>query len=217
MFAVSATLEKIPNSIVLRLKRGERIPCPHHDDTIFRVHDGVIGLSLIAADGREALVSLLGAGNYFGDRSLAGMRARHATATALTPCTVLRIDRAAFLDHLAADRTAMEAYIAHLAERNLEYEADLCGHLFDTSERRLLHLLLKLCRLGVMIGPTVEIPVKLTHDMMAQIVGTTRSRVTFFMNKFRRQGWVQYGRSLVIHVGNNPQIKELPAREAPGK
>ena len=206
MFAVSATLERIPNAAVLQLKKGEKIPCAQDDDTLFRVHDGVIGLSVLADDGHEALVTLLGTGGYFGDRCLPGMHIRHATATALTPCTVLRIDRSAFLDYLASDRTAMEAYIACLAERNLENEAELCGHLFDTSERRLLRLLLKFCRLGVMTGGTVEIPVKLTHDMMAQMVGTTRSRVTFFMNKFRRLGWVQYGRSLMVHVGNIPQM-----------
>jgi CRP-like cAMP-binding protein len=214
VFAVSATTEKIPNSVVLRLKRGERLPCPQDDDTVFRIHDGVIGLSLISQDAREALVSMLGTGSYFGDRGFAGVNGPQAAATALTPCTLLRIDRNAFLDHLASDRAAMEEYIANLADRKLQYEADLCGHLFDTSERRLLYLLLKLCRLGVRIGPTVEIPVKLTHDMMAQMVGTTRSRVTFFMNKFRRQGWVEYGRSLVIHVDNIPSPAELRARES---
>ena len=109
--------------------------------------------------------------------------------------------------HLAGNAAAMENFVAWLVERNLEYEADLCGHLFDTSERRLLRLLLKLCRLGVMTGDTVEIPVRLTHDMMAQMVGTTRSRVTFFMNKFRRQGWVEYGRSLLIHLGRIPDAR----------
>jgi CRP/FNR family transcriptional regulator, cyclic AMP receptor protein len=208
VFAVSATLEKIPNSIVLRLKRGEKIHCTQDDDTVYRVHDGVMGFSVRSTDGHEALLSLLGAGNYFGDRRLAGLRTRKASATALTPCTVMRIDRAALMVHLASDRSAMESYIAHLTERNLDYEADLCGHLFDNSEGRLLRLLLKLCRVGVMTGGTVEIPVKLTHDMMAQMVGTTRSRVTFFMNKFRSQGWVQYGRSLLIHVGNIPELPE---------
>jgi CRP-like cAMP-binding protein len=203
MFAVSATLDKTSN--VLRLKKGEKILCQPEDDTVFRVHDGVVGFSVVTEDGHEALVSLLGAGSYFGDRRLvAGMRARNATATALMPATVLRMERAAFLNHLASDRAAMEAYIADLTERCLQYEADLCGHLFDTSEERLLRLLLKLCRLGVMTGGSVEIPVKLTHDMLAQIVGTTRSRITFFMNGFRRKGWVHYGRSVVVHVGNIP-------------
>ena len=100
------------------------------------------------------------------------------------------LERGAFLQHLAGNTQATDNFIASLTERNLEYEADLCGHLFDTSERRLHRLLLKLCKLGVANGDAVEIPVKLTHDMMAQMVGTTRSRVTFFMNKFRRLGWV---------------------------
>ena len=105
----------------------------------------------------------------------------------------------------------MENFVAAIVERNLEYEADLCGHLFDTSEKRLLRLLVKLCRLGVRRGDTVQIPVKLTHELMAQMVGTTRSRVTFFMNKFRKQGIVEYGRELLIHVG---QIPDLPLRRS---
>jgi CRP-like cAMP-binding protein len=213
MFAVSATLDKTSNAVVLRLRKGEKISCKHDDDSVFRVHDGVLGFSVVTEDGRQALVSLLGAGSYFGDRHLVGVRARNAVVTALIPSTVLRMERGAFLNHLASDRAAMEAYIADLTERRLQYEADLCGHLFDTSEERLLRLLLKLCRLGVMTGGSVEIPVRLTHDMLAQIVGTTRSRITFFMNGFRRKGWVHYGRSLVVHVGNIPGASD-PASSA---
>jgi CRP/FNR family transcriptional regulator, cyclic AMP receptor protein len=206
VFAVSVSLEKIPNSAVLHLKKGEKILCRNDDDIVFRIHDGVVGFSVRSNDGHEALLSLLGPGCYFGDRRLAGLRTRTASALALTDCSVLRMERSALLLHLAGNAAAMESFLDWLIERNLEYEADLCGHLFDTSERRLLRLLLKLCRLGVMTGDTVEIPVKLTHDMMAQMVGTTRSRVTFFMNKFRRQGWVEYGRSLLIHVGRMPEL-----------
>jgi CRP-like cAMP-binding protein len=206
VFAVSPTLERIPDSNVLTLAKGQKILCPCDSRALFRIHDGVVGVSVTAADGREALISLLGPGGYFGDRHTSATRAHNATATALTQSTVLRIDRGAFVDQLAADRTAMEAYLAYLAERNSEYEDDLCGHLFDTSERRLLRLLVKLCRLGVMTGGAVELPVRLTHDMLAQMVGTTRSRVTFFMNKFRRQGWIEYGRSLVINVSKIPDL-----------
>jgi CRP/FNR family transcriptional regulator, cyclic AMP receptor protein len=206
VFAVSASLEKIPNSVVLHLKKGEKTICRYDDETVFRIHDGVIGFSVRSSDGHEALLSLLGPGSYFGDRRLAGMRTRTGIAVALTDCTLLRMDRSALMQHLAGNPSAMEGFVSWMMERNLEYEADLCGHLFDTSERRLLRLLLKICRLGVMTGSTVEIPVRLTHDMMAQMVGTTRSRVTFFMNKFRRQGWVEYGRSLLIHVGRIPEL-----------
>ena len=178
MFAVSATLDKIPASTNLNLKRGEEIICRHDDDTVYRVHDGVLAFSIRSSDGHEALLSLLGPGNYFGDRRLAGMRTRTAVASALTPCSVVRMERTALLHHLSGSAAAMENFVCSMMERNLEYEADLCGHLFDTSERRLLRLLLKLCRLGVMTGGTVEIPVRLTHDMMAQMVGTTRSRIT---------------------------------------
>jgi len=206
VFAVSVTLDKIPNSAVLHLKKGEKITCRPDDAWLYRLHDGVIGFSVLASDGHEALLSLLGPGSYFGDRRLASQRTRSAVAVALMDCNVLRMDRDAFLLHLSANPQAMEDFVSWQAERNLEYEADLCGHLFDTSERRLHRLLLKLCRLGVMNGDAVEIPVKLTHDMMAQMVGTTRSRVTFFMNKFRRLGWVEYGRALIIHVGKIPEI-----------
>ena len=204
MFAVSATLDKIQTSTVLHLKRGEKIICRHDDDTLFRVHDGVIGFSVRSSDGHEALLSLLGPGSYFGDRRLAATRTRTAIAAALAPSTVLRMERTALLRHLSENPAAMESFVSAMMQRNLDYEADLCGHLFDTSERRLLHLLLKLCRLGVMTGGTVEIPVKLTHGMIAEMVGTTRSRITFFMNKFRRQGWIDYSRSLLIHIDKIP-------------
>jgi CRP/FNR family transcriptional regulator, cyclic AMP receptor protein len=216
VFAVSATIEKIPEAIAIRLKKGERVYCTQDDSTIYRVHDGIMGLSVLSTDGHEALVSVLTTGSYFGDRRLADSRTRNACVTALTPSTVLRMERAALMNHLSGDRAAMENYIAHLEERNLDYEADLCGHLFDTSELRLLRLLLKLCRMGVMTGGTVEIPVRLTHDMLAQIVGTTRSRITFFMNNFRKRGWVEYGRLLMVHVNNIPELSELPRREAGG-
>jgi CRP/FNR family cyclic AMP-dependent transcriptional regulator len=216
VFAVSATIEEIPEAIALRLKKGERVYCTQDDATVYRVHDGIMGLSVLSSDGHEALVAVLTAGSYFGDRRLAGSRTRNACVTALTPSTVLRMERTALMNHLAGDRAAMENYIAHLEERSLDYESDLCGHLFDTSELRLLRLLLKLCRVGVMTGGTVEIPVRLTHDMMAQIVGTTRSRITFFMNRFRNRGWVEYGRFLLIHVNNIPDLSEVSRHEAGG-
>ena len=189
------------------MKKGEKLICRDDDDGLFRIHDGVIGFSVRSSDGHEALISLLGAGSYFGDRRLAGSRTRTGIALALADCTILRMERSAFVRYLAENPQAMESFLAAITERTLEYEADLCGHLFDTSERRLFRLLVKLCRLGVMNGSSVEIPVKLTHDMMAQIVGTTRSRVTFFMNKFRRHGWVEYGRSLLVYVGRIPDVE----------
>jgi CRP/FNR family transcriptional regulator, cyclic AMP receptor protein len=185
----------------LKVKKGERIFWKHDTaDAIFRVQDGIVGYCVSSSDGKEALMSLLGPGNVFGDRHLAGIRTRTCSALALTDCILQRFDRQAFLRHLSEDRLAMETFIGQLVERNLEYENDLCGHLFHSSEDRLRHLLIKLCRLGIRKGDSVEIPVRLTHDMMAQIVGTTRSRVTFFMNKFRREGLVEYGRTLVVHA-----------------
>ena len=207
MFAVSLATETLPGSVLVRLKRGEKIYCQQDSaETVYRLQDGVVGFSVISSEGKEALLALLGPGSYFGYRRLAGLRSRTGTAVAMTNCVVQRVPKDIFLRHLAEDRLAMEQFLAGVVERNLEYEADLCGHLFDTSEKRLMRLLVKLCRLGVRHGETVEIPVKLTHEIMAQMVGTTRSRVTFFMNKFRRQGIVEYGRSLLIHVGNIPDL-----------
>lgn len=208
VFAVSLATETMPGSVLVRLKRGDKIYCQQDSaETIYRLQEGVVGFSVISSEGKEALLALLGPGSYFGYRRLAGLRSRTGTAVAMTACTVQRVPKDAFLRHLAEDRSAMESFITGILERNLEYEADLCGHLFDTSEKRLMRLLVKLCRLGVQRGDAVEIPVKLTHEMMAQMVGTTRSRVTFFMNKFRRQGIVEYGQCLLVRVG---QIPDLP-------
>jgi CRP-like cAMP-binding protein len=201
-FVFAATIEKAPVFSALNLKRGDKIYCQHDaSDAIYRVQEGIVGFSVVSSQGKEALLTLLGPGSYFGDRRLAGIRTRTGTATALTDCALQKFERGAFLHHLSEDRAAMERFVSHLIERNVEYENDLCGHLFDSSEQRLRHLLRKLCRFGVRKGDRVEIPVKLTHDMMAQIIGTTRSRVTFFMNKLRREGMVEYGRMLIIHAG----------------
>ena len=199
MFA--ATTEEVSALPPLKFKKGERIFWKNDAaDAIFRVQEGIVGYRVSSSNGKEALLALLGPGNLFGDRHLAGIRTRACSAVALTDCTVQRFEKQAFLCHLSEDRLAMETFIGQLIERNLEYESDLCGHLFHSSEDRLRHLLLKLCRLGIRKGNSVEIPLKITHDMMAQIVGTTRSRVTFFMNKFRREGLIEYGRTLVVHT-----------------
>jgi CRP/FNR family transcriptional regulator, cyclic AMP receptor protein len=197
----AATTEKVSALPPVKFKKGERIFWKHDAaDAIFRVQAGIVGYSVSSSNGKEALLALLGPCNFFGDRHLAGLRSRTCSAAALTDCILQRFDKHSFLRYLSEDRLAMETFIGQLVERNLEYESDLCGHLFHSSEDRLRQLLLKLCRLGNRKGSSVEIPVRLTHDMMAQIVGTTRSRVTFFMNKFRREGLVEYGRTLIVHA-----------------
>jgi CRP-like cAMP-binding protein len=160
---------------------------------------GTVKLSVVSRGGREAVVTLVSSGTFFGEGSLAGQPKRIATAVAIEPCRVLRIELEVMRRHLASSPTFAQAFLIHMLTRNIRVEEDLVDHLFNSSEKRLARALLLLARYGEHDADQHVIP-RLSQEVLAEMVGTTRSRVNLFMNKFRRLGFIEYNGTLKIHA-----------------
>ena len=168
-------------------------------DAVMYIQKGAIKISVLSRTGKEAVVAMLGPGDFFGEGALTGQPIRIGTATATTPTTVLVIEKSAMLRLLRDEPTFSERFISYMLERNLRVEADLVDHLFNSSEKRLARALLLLARYGDQTGPERRIP-RISQETLAEMVGTTRSRVNFFMNKFRDLGFVEYNGDLKINT-----------------
>jgi CRP/FNR family cyclic AMP-dependent transcriptional regulator len=142
--------------------------------------------------GKEAALGILSEGDFFGEGSLAGQPFRMGSATAVTDCELLRIDKKAMVLALHREHTFSDLFVAYLLGRNIRYEEDLVDHLFNSSEKRLARVLLLLARFGKEGVPETVIP-RISQESLAEMVGTTRSRVSFFMNRFRKLGFLDYG------------------------
>ena len=160
-------------------------------DAVFYLQRGKVKLSTLSPRGREAVIGMFGAEDFFGEGCLTGQTVRTATATALTPCSVVRLEKDAMTRALRARSGLSETFIAHLINRNIRMEEDLTDQLFNFSEKRLARLLLRLASAGDGERPQPVIE-KMSQQTLADMIGTTRSRVSFFMNKFRRQGLIEY-------------------------
>jgi CRP-like cAMP-binding protein len=167
-------------------------------DAVMYIQKGSIKISVLSRTGKEAVVAMLGPGDFFGEGALTGQSIRIGTATATTPTTVLIIEKSAMLQLLRDEPTFSERFIAYMLARNLRIEADLVDHLFNSSERRLARTLLLLARYGDQGGPERRIP-KISQETLAEMVGTTRSRVNFFMNKFRDLGFIEYNGEIKVN------------------
>ena len=161
-------------------------------NSLFYLRQGKVKLAVTSQDGKEAIVALLGAGEFFGEGCLAGQQLRMATATAMTDCTLFRIEKPLMTRLLHEQHEISELFVAHLLSRNIRYEADLVDQLFNSSEKRLARILLLLSHFGKESRAELVLP-RVSQDDLAQMVGTTRSRVSHFMNKFRKLGFVDYG------------------------
>jgi CRP/FNR family transcriptional regulator, cyclic AMP receptor protein len=170
----------------------------HPSDAVMYIQKGGIKISVLSRTGKEAVVAMLGPGDFFGEGALTGQPIRLGTATATSPTTVLIIDKGAMLRLLRDEPTFSERFLSYMLARNLRIEADLVDHLFNSSEKRLARALLLLARYGDQAGPERRIP-KISQETLAEMVGTTRSRVNFFMNKFRKLGFIEYNGHLKIH------------------
>jgi CRP/FNR family cyclic AMP-dependent transcriptional regulator len=160
-------------------------------DAVFYIQKGKIKLAVVSKEGKEAVVAILGAGDFFGEGCLAGQTQRMASATTMSDCSILRLERAGVI-HLLHDQPAFsELLLHHLLSRNIRIEEDLVDQLFNSSEKRLARVLLLLANFGKEGKPEPVIP-KMSQETLAEIVGTTRSRVSFFMNRFRKMGFIQY-------------------------
>lgn len=160
-------------------------------DSLFYLRRGKVKLAVTSAGGKEAIVAILGSGEFFGEGCLAGQPLRMATATAVTDCTLIRIEQQLMTRLLHDQHEISELFIAHLLSRNIRYEADLVDQLFNSSEKRLARILLLLSHFGKESRAEPVLP-RISQDDLAQMVGTTRSRVSHFMNKFRKLGFIDY-------------------------
>ena len=167
---------------------------------VLYIRKGGIKLSVVNAVGKEAVVAMLGPGDFFGEGCLAGQHVRIATATAIAPTSLLVIGKQEMIRMLHAEHSFSNRFMAYLLSRNIRFEEDLIDLLFNSSEKRLARTLLLLARYGKPGDPKKVLP-KVSQEMLAEMIGTTRSRVNFFMNKFRKLGFIQYKGS--IHVNNS--------------
>lgn len=160
-------------------------------DSVFFIQKGKIKLTVVSKTGKEATIGILTEGNFFGEGSLAGQALRMGSAEALTDCEIQRIDKKVMMDALHREPALSEFFVAYLLSRNVRFEEDLVDQLFNSSEKRLARVLLLLARFGKDGVPEMVIP-KMSQESLAEMVGTTRSRVSFFMNRFRKLGFVDY-------------------------
>lgn len=167
-------------------------------DAVFYIQQGKVKLSVVSTEGREAVVGLLGEGDFFGEGCLAGQTLRMATASALVESSIIRTEKGALVQLLHDEKGFSETFIAHLLARNIRIEEDLVDQLFNSSEKRLARMLLLLANFGKE-GRPEKVIAELSQETLSRMIGTTRSRVSFFMNKFRKLGFIDYNGGLHVH------------------
>jgi CRP/FNR family cyclic AMP-dependent transcriptional regulator len=167
--------------------------------TVFHTQKGKVKLTVTSEQGKAAIIGVLNGGSFFGEGSIAGQPLRMMTATALTDCTLLSIDKTAMMAALHEHHDFSEFFIAYVLSRNIRYEADLVDQLFNSSEKRLARILLLLARFGK-DGQHERIVPKISHETLAQMVGTTRPHISRFMTKFKKLGFIGYNNGLEIHT-----------------
>jgi CRP/FNR family transcriptional regulator, cyclic AMP receptor protein len=160
-------------------------------DAVFYVQKGKVRLSVVSKIGKEATIAIVSQGNFFGEGSLAGQLLRMGSASAMTDCEILRVEKKAMMEALHREPAFSEMFVAYLLARNIRYEEDLVDQLFNSSEKRLARVLLMLAHFGKEGIPETVVP-KISQETLAEMVGTTRSRVSFFMNRFRKLGFIHY-------------------------
>jgi len=167
-------------------------------ESIFYVQKGRVKLTVVSKDGKEAVIAILGPGDFFGEGCLAGQLQRMSTASAISESSVTRLAKSGVIKALRDDPAFSEQFLHHLLTRNIRIEEDLVDQLFNSSEKRLARVLLLLANFGKEGKPEPVIP-KMSQETLAEIVGTTRSRISFFMNKFRKLGFIEYNGTLEVH------------------
>lgn len=184
---------------IVRVRRKQRIyaqgaPC----DALFYIQKGKVKLTVVSKAGKEATIAILNAGDFFGEGGLAGQHRRIGSAETMEDCELMRIEKGAMLLALHRENKLSDMFVVYLLGRNIRYEADLVDQLFNSSEKRLARILLLLARFGKE-GKPERVIAKISQETLAEMVGTTRSRVSFFMNRFRKLGFIQYNGELEIH------------------
>ncbi len=167
-------------------------------DTLYYLQEGTVKVSVLSEQGKEAVIAVLGAGSFFGEGCLAGQKVHMASAIALTDCLVTRLERSAVVRMLHEETAFSDLFTAYLLERKIRVEADLVDQLFNSSEKRLARILLILANFGKEGKPEPIIPA-ISQETLAEMIGTTRSRVSFFMPKFRTLGFIDYNGHIEVH------------------
>jgi CRP/FNR family transcriptional regulator, cyclic AMP receptor protein len=185
---------------IVRFRRSERIYTQGDPAKgVKYIQNGGVKLSVINEDGKEAVVAILGPGDFFGEGCLAGQLVCMGTATAIVPTSILFIEKKEMMRALRTEHAFSDLFISHMLTRNIRIEEDLIDQLFNSSEKRLARSLLLLARYGQEDQPHGVIP-KVSQEMLAEMIGTTRSRVNFFMNKFRKMGFIKYNGGLQVNA-----------------
>jgi len=188
---------------VVNYARGDSIfaqgdPC----DNVLYIQSGGVKLSVLSKTGREAIVAMLGPGDFFGEGCLAGQPLRMGSATAIAPSAILIVEKRAMLRLLHKQRDMSDRFIAHMLARNIRIEEDLIDQLFNSSEKRLARALLLLARYGKIDKPVRVVP-KVSQETLAEMIGTTRSRVNFFLNKFKKLGFIDYDGDIPLKINSS--------------
>jgi CRP-like cAMP-binding protein len=183
-------------------------------DSVFYIQKGKTKITVVSEQGKEAVVAVLGAGDFFGEGCLAGQPLRMATVTALTECVIVRLEKANIIRVIHEEPSFAELFISHLLNRNIRVEENLVDQLFNSSEKRLARTLLLLANFGKENSEPEPILAKISQETLAEMIGTTRSRVSLFMNKFRQLGLIDYNGHIEVHrsllnvvLHEKPEIK----------
>ena len=169
-------------------------------DAVFYIQKGKVKLSVVSKTGKEATIGILKEGDFFGEACLTGQPLRLCSVIALTDCSVMRVEKKTMMEVLHEEHAMTDVFVAYLLTRNIRYEEDLVDQLFNSSEKRLARMLLMLAHFGKEGIPETVVP-KISQETLAQMVGTTRSRISFFMNRFKKLGFIDYdgGSALQVH------------------
>jgi CRP/FNR family transcriptional regulator, cyclic AMP receptor protein len=206
--AISKRREFDPNTFLATIGEGRKIVSAEKKQTIFTqgdradavfyVQKGKVRLTVVSKSGKEATIGIVSERNFFGEGALAGQLLRMGSSVALTDCSLLRVEKKAMVDALHREHTFSDLFVAYLLARNIRYEEDLVDQLFNSSEKRLARILLLLAHFGKETIPEAVVP-KVSQETLAEMIGTTRSRVSFFMNRFRKLGFIHYNGGLQVH------------------
>jgi CRP/FNR family cyclic AMP-dependent transcriptional regulator len=194
---LSADTNDMKNAVTFR--KGEALFTQGDPaDSVFYIRKGKVKVSVLSEQGKEAVVAILDGGDFCGEGCLAGQQVRMASFVAITDCIAIRLEKATVIRMLHEDIEFSEQFTTYLLVRNIRVEADLVDHLFNSSEKRLARLLLILANFGKEGRPEPIIP-SISQETLAEMIGTTRSRVNFFMNKFRQLGFINYNGHIEVH------------------
>jgi CRP/FNR family cyclic AMP-dependent transcriptional regulator len=167
-------------------------------DAVFYIRTGKVRLTVVSKAGKEATIGILKEGDFFGEGALAGQKVRMGSAAAMTDCELLRVNKKAMMEAVHGEHAFSDMFVAYLLARNIRYEEELVDQLFNSSEKRLARVLLLLAHFGKEGIPETVVP-KISQETLAEMIGTTRSRVSFFMNRFRKLGFIHYNGGLQVH------------------